>query len=335
MEREPVKKIRAAVALAAVLALTACGGGSPSGGGEESAPAGGGETAGGMTKINVGVIPIVDVAPIYLGKEEGFFEEEGLDLELTLAQGGAAIIPAITSGQMDFGFSNVTSLVIARSKGLDMKMVANGVATTGNRDKDFAAVMVKPDSDIKDIPDLVGKRIGVNTLNNISDSTIREAVEQSGGDSSNLNFVEMPFPDMPAALANDQVDAIAAVEPFATIVAGDGAVPVFSNYAYPVEDLTVATYFTSDKNVQEKPEVTEAFVRAMKKSLAFADENPDKVREILPTYTKLDPAVIEKLTLPKFPQEVNADSIEEIADISLKNGLIDKLPDMAALLPQQ
>ncbi|HXF02613.1 MAG TPA: ABC transporter substrate-binding protein, partial [Arthrobacter sp.] len=95
-----MKKIRAAVALAAVLALTACGGGSPSGGGGETAPAGGGEASGGMTKINVGVIPIVDVAPIYLGKEEGFFEEEGLDLELTLAQGGAAIIPAITSGQM-------------------------------------------------------------------------------------------------------------------------------------------------------------------------------------------------------------------------------------------
>jgi NitT/TauT family transport system substrate-binding protein len=330
-----VKKIRAAVALAAVLALTACGGGSPSGGGAESAPAGGGETAGGMTKINVGVIPIVDVAPIYLGKEQGFFKEEGLDLELTLAQGGAAIIPAITSGQMDFGFSNVTSLVIARSKGLDMKMVVNGVATTGDRDKDFAAVMVKPDSGIKDIPDLVGKRIGVNTLNNISDSTIREAVEQSGGDSSNLKFVEMPFPDMPAALANGQVDAIAAVEPFETIVKNDGAVPVFSNYAYPVKDLTVATYFTSDKNVQEKPEVTAAFVRAMKKSLAFANDNPEKVREILPTYTKLDPAVIEKLILPKFPQEVNADSIKQIADISLKNGLIDQLPDMEALLPQQ
>jgi NitT/TauT family transport system substrate-binding protein len=323
-----------AVALAAVLAVTGCGGGSPSGGGD-AAPTGGTEAAGGMTPIKVGVIPIVDVAPIYLGDQEGFFEEEGLDLELVPAQGGAAIIPAITSGQMDFGFSNVTSLVIARSKGLNMQMVANGASTTGNQDEDFAAVMVKPDSGIKEIADLTGKRIGVNTLNNISDSTIREAVEQAGADSSDLNFVEMPFPDMPAALANGNVDAIAAVEPFVTIVEGDGAVPVFSNYAYPVEDLTVATYFTSDDIAGEKPDVTQAFVRAMKKSLAFADENPDRVREILPEYTQLDPAVIEELTLPKFPQEVNAESIQQIADISLKNGLIEEIPDMEALLPQQ
>jgi NitT/TauT family transport system substrate-binding protein len=326
---ESVKKFRAALAAAAVLALTACGGGSPSG---EAAPAA--EGSAGLTHINVGVIPIVDVAPIYLGVKEGIFKEEGLDVELTQAQGGAAIVPAITTGQMDFGFSNVTSLVVARSKGLPLKMVASGPSSTGDQDADFAAVMVKPGSGVKEIKDLAGKKIAVNTLNNISDSTIREAVAEAGGDSKNLDFVEMPFPEMRAALQKGTVDAIAAVEPFVTIAKGDGAVPVFSNYAHPVDNLTVAAYFTSDQTAQQKPEVTEAFTAAMKKSQQFAQENPDKVRAILPEYTQLDPAVIKQLTLPKYAQEVNAESIQQIADISLKNGLIEQLPDMKALLPQ-
>ncbi|MFD1213371.1 ABC transporter substrate-binding protein [Arthrobacter sp. GCM10027362] len=325
-----MKRFRAALAAAAVLALTACGGGSPSGG--ESAPAAGGSP--GLTHVKVGVIPIVDVAPIYLGVKEGIFREEGLDVELTQAQGGAAIVPAITNGQMDFGFSNVTSLIIARSKGLPLKMVASGSSSTGDPDADFAAVMVKPDSGIKDIKDLVGRKIAVNTLNNISDSTIREAVAEAGGNSKDLDFVEMPFPDMRAALDKGRVEAIAAVEPFVTLAKGDGAVPVFSNYAHPVDDLTVAVYFTSDQYIQQHPDVVKSFTEGMKKAQAFAEQNPDKVRAILPEYTQLDPGVIKQLTLPKYKQEVNAASIEKIADISLKDGLIDTKPDLKGLLPE-
>lgn len=325
-----MKSVKAALACAAILGLAACGGASPS-----SSPSGTADGGSELEQIEVGVIPIVDVAPIYLGVEEGLFEKEGLELTLTLAQGGAAIVPAITSGQMDFGFSNVTSMIVARSKGLPLKMVAAGANTTGNVEDDFAAVMTKPDSGIDEVADLVGKKVGVNTLNNISDSTISEAVKQAGGDPAGVDFVEMPFPDMVGQLAKGNVDAIAAVEPFVTIAEGDGNERVFSNYAEPVEDLTVAVYFTSDQYVQQNPETTEKFVRAMKASLEFADANPDRVREILPTYTSLEPNVIEKLTLPKFPTEVNADSIEEVARISLDRGLIDEVPDMTALLPAE
>lgn len=325
-----MKSLKAAVLCVAVLGLAACGGGSPSS--DASGTAAGGA---GMEQIEVGVIPIVDVAPIYLGVEEGLFEKEGLDLKLTLAQGGAAIVPAITSGQMDFGFSNVTSMIVARSKGLPLKMVAAGANTTGNVEDDFAAVMTKQGSGIEEIEDLVGKKVGVNTLNNISDSTISEAVKQAGGDPAGVDFVEMPFPDMVGQLDKGNVDAIAAVEPFVTIAEEGGNERVFSNYAEPVEDLTVAVYFTSDQYVQDNPETAEKFVRAMKASLEFAEANPDRVREILPTYTTLKPDVIEKLTLPKFPTEVNADSIEEIAQISLDRGLIEEVPDLKALLPAE
>ena len=120
----------AAVGAAALLALTACGSGSPSGGGTTTGAAtegaGSEPAAGDLKQVEVGVIPIVDVAPIYLGVEEGIFEKHGLDLTLTLAQGGAAIVPAVQSGQMDFGFSNVTSLAIGRAHGLPLKLVATG-----------------------------------------------------------------------------------------------------------------------------------------------------------------------------------------------------------------
>ena len=79
------------------------------------------------------MIPIADCAPIYLGKAKGFFDKQNLDIELSTQGGGAAIIPGVLSGQLQFGFSNVPSLLIAQSKGLKFVGIAPGVASTGVR----------------------------------------------------------------------------------------------------------------------------------------------------------------------------------------------------------
>lgn len=312
------------------LVLSSCGSGGDDQGNGGSAPGDGGE----LTPIEVGVLPIVDNAAIYLGQEEGFFEDEGLDLTLTQAQGGAALLPAVVGGEMNFGFSNVTSLVIAESRGLDVEILAGGSGTTGDPDEDFAAVVVPDDSEITEITDLEGASIAVNTLSNISDSTISEAVEQSGGDPSTLDYVEMPFPDMAGALSSGDVDAVAAVEPFQTLILDDGGRAIFSNYAYPVEDLTVATYFTSADYLDANPEVVDAFSRAMAESQRYAEENPDAVREILPTYTDLDAGIIEELTLSRYPAAVNRDSLQEINEISAKTGVIDEEIDLDELFSE-
>lgn len=69
-------------------------------------------------KLSVAVIPIGDCAPIYLGISKGFFAKQNLELDLSTAGGGAAIIPGVLSGQMQFGFSNIPSMPIAQTKGL-------------------------------------------------------------------------------------------------------------------------------------------------------------------------------------------------------------------------
>lgn len=317
---------RAALALTASAALlaTACGGDN---GGDGPVPGEDGE----LVPIEVGVLPIVDNAAIYLGVDQGFFEDEGLDVTLTQAQGGAALLPAVTGGDMDFGFSNVTSLVIAESQGLDIEILAGGSATTGDPDEDFAAVVVPEDSEIEEIEDLEDASIAVNTLSNISDSTISEAVEQAGGDPSGIEYVEMPFPDMAAAVETGQVDAAASVEPYQTLIMNDDGRAIFSNYAYPIEDLTVAVWFASADYVEDNPEVVEAFTNAMAESQRYADENPDEVRSILPEYTDLDDEIIEQLTLSRYPAGVNEESLQQIIEISASHGVINEEIDINEL----
>jgi NitT/TauT family transport system substrate-binding protein len=238
----------------------------------------------------------------------------------------------VVSGQFQFGFSNVTSLLIAQSRGLPLKVVANGVASTGKDKADYSGIVAKDDA-IKTAADLEGKQVSVNTLKNIGDSTIRASVRKAGGDPSSIKFVELAFPDMPAALEAGRVDAVWVVEPFLSATLGAGGHLVASNYVDTAPDLTVALYFTSEQLTKDDPDLVTKFTEAMNESLAYADAHPDEARQVLTSYTQIDESVIQKLILPKWPAEINRASVDTLATLAVQDGLVTKQPDVAALLP--
>jgi NitT/TauT family transport system substrate-binding protein len=314
----------AALLLATSLLATACGSDD-----QGAAPS----TPGQPDKVVVGVIPILDVAPIYLGVERGFFQERNIDLQLRQAEGGAAIVPAVVSNEYQFGFSNVVSLLLAQSQTLPIKAVSNGCNSTGVDGEDFAGLFVRADSPIKSPKDLEGKTVAANTLQNIVDTSVRASVRKDGGDPSKVDFTSLPFPEQPAALANGQVDAVFVVEPFQQAVLAQGARKIASSYVDVAPDLAVALYFTSEELMAENPDLVRRFTEAMAESLSYADANPDAARQIIGTYTKIAPEVIEKLTLPKWPAEINRDSVEELAELAQEDGLVTNPVDVNALLP--
>ncbi|MCZ2804632.1 ABC transporter substrate-binding protein [Modestobacter sp. VKM Ac-2983] len=305
------------------LVLAGCGGGDD----EAVEPAAGAATDE-LTTVRVGAIPIVDVAPLYLAQEVGIFADHGLEVEPFLAQGGAAIVPAVLSGEAEFGFSNITSLLQAESRGVPLALVAPGPGATGNAEEDFAAVIVPDDSDVQEPADLAGKRIAINSINNISDTVVRETVRQDGGDPSSIEFVELAFPNMVAAVADGSVDAAFAVEPFATVGVSQGMRVVAAPYTQTDEALTVAGYFTSDQYAAENPETVQAFADAMEEAQQYATEHPDEVREVLGSYTNIDPAIAQELTLPTYQTEINRDSVERLLELGVEDGIIPEGVDL-------
>lgn len=315
-----------ATALTIAVAAAACADGDT---GQTGAP----EAAGELIPVTVGVMPIVDTAAIFLGESRGVFAEHGLDLTFEMAQGGAAIIPAVVGGNFDFGFSNVPSLLIGVSQGLPLRIVAPANTTTGDLDSDFSGVVVPAGSEIQDVTDLQGRTVAVSTLNNIGDVTVSRVVSDAGGDSETIQFVELGFPDMPAALAAGQVDAAWILEPFLTIAKNDGARVLTHNYAATDEDLLIAAYFTTTDFIDANPETVAAFTEAILASQALASAEPDAARAILSEYTAITPEVREALVMPHFPTEIDTSSVRLLADLALEYGLVGEPVDIAQLLP--
>jgi NitT/TauT family transport system substrate-binding protein len=301
----------------AVLALTVAGCG---GDDSTSSKSGGGEATKPVT-LKVGVLPIADLAPLYLGMAQGFFKAENLTIKPAVAEGGAAVVPAVMSGDNQIGFSNVTSIMAGKAQNLPLKPLAAGVSGAASEDKAWDALLA-PKGGATDLKQLEGKKVSVNTLKNLPEVAVRNSLEKAGVDVSKVQFVEIPFPDVPAALEAKRVDAAFAVEPFVGASLAAGATKLAEPFEELAPDLTIAEYFTTEQYASENKDVVERFTRAMNKSLDFAQRNPDAVRKIITTYTKTPQAAADKMALPTWSSDVNSGAMSMLVDLSKKYGVL-------------
>jgi NitT/TauT family transport system substrate-binding protein len=305
------RTLAAVCAVAAAFTTAACGS-------DAEKPSGG---AAKPVTLNVGVLPIADLAPLYLGMDQGFFEQEKLTIKPAVAEGGAAVVPAVMSGDNQIGFSNVTSIMNGKAQNLPLKVLAAGVSGAASEDKAWDALLA-PKGGVTDLKQLEGKKVSVNTLKNLPEVAVRNSLEKAGVDVSKVEFVEIPFPDVGAALESKRVDAAFAVEPFVGSALAAGATKLAEPFEELAPNLTIAEYFTTEKYASENADVIERFKRAIDKSLDYAQQNPDEVRRIITTYTKTPQEAADKMALPTWSADVNGEAMSSLVDLSKKYGVL-------------
>jgi NitT/TauT family transport system substrate-binding protein len=314
----PIMRRRTALAGAAGLAvsLSACGSGGSSGGVSPSTKK--------PVTAQAGFIPVIDVAALYLGQKQGFFTDHGLKLDIKTAQGGAALVPPVVSGQYEFAFSNIVSVLAARSKGLPLKVIAAGSSSTGRDGKDVSMIRVREDSAVRTAADLAGKKVSVNTLNNLLQMLGQVAVTAAHGDPDAVKFVELPFPDAVTALKKGEIEAMVTAEPFDTIAAQADTRVIASPYLEMAKgSLTTSVYFASEQQLKKNPKLFTALKGAIDASLDYAEAHPDETRDQLSSFMTIDPGVVEKVTLPTFSPTISQASVEAFVKAATKYGLID------------
>ncbi|WP_425307771.1 ABC transporter substrate-binding protein [Ammonicoccus fulvus] len=287
------RRVGAAVAAAVLtVGLAACGGGG-------GTAASGGATPDGQleaTELTIGFTPVADQAGLIRAINNGYFEAEGLKVTAQPAQGGAAAVPAMVAGDLQGVFATYPSYLLSQQNATKIKIVALGVAGS----EEYAGVFVNPNSGITDIKGLVGKKLAVNTLNNTGELSIKSVLKENGVDPADVQFMEMPFPDMRAALERGAIDAAWAVEPFQSGMNAAGMTKLFSNFSGRTATAPLAGIGMTEKFVNENPDTVAAFARAVEKANAELAQDPESVRELVPTYTQTSAEVAAKMTLPKW-----------------------------------
>jgi NitT/TauT family transport system substrate-binding protein len=191
----------AALLVAAMFALAGCGGDDEGG---EAAPAGETTQAGPMDKVTLQLkwVTQAQFAGYYAALEQGFYEDEGLDV--TIRPGGPDIVPeqVVLGGQAEFGINWLDNTLATRDQGGQIVNVAQVFTRSGMTEVAFK------ESGIDSIDDLRGKKVGVWLGGN--EHKLFAALTKNGIDpQQDVNIVAQPF-DM-NLLLNGEVDAAAAM----------------------------------------------------------------------------------------------------------------------------
>jgi NitT/TauT family transport system substrate-binding protein len=318
------------VVLLASVGMGACGSDDDDGGGDSADQE--------LTRVDFQLswLPGGDNLGFWAGKEQGFFEEEGIDLTIGQAATGAAAITQLINGDQQVALGGISPVITAAAGDIPITIVSGAVNDREDPAGSQYQTIVPADSDIRSFADLSGKTIAVNSLKCCWEFWIREAVEEDGGDPDSLNLLQVPFPEAVTALKQGEVDAISTLQPFATGLRqegyrdiGDSPAIAFDN---PNNGNTV--FYMSQQFIQENPGIVERWRRALEKSAEYANANPDETRAQILEQTGADPELVESAPLPEYTAEIDRETIEKEGEFLVKYGVIEEAPGLDTLIAE-
>jgi len=301
-------------------------------GGEDTSKASGGDGAVEKAKIKVAVLPVVDLAPLRLAQEGGYFKAEGLEVEAVDAPSGQQSMTKMIGGEVDIAFSTYMPFFVAKSKGAaDIRLVADAVSASPKSN----AVVTVPNSSVKTINDLAGKKIAITDKNTASHLLTVSVMKDHGVDTSKVQWVPMQLPNIAAALSSGQVDAGYLPEPFLTQASKVvGATPVVDIATGATQDFPLAGFGALGSFVDKNPKTLAAFQRALGKAVRDSADR-SKIEPLIVKYAKVDAETASLLTLPTFGSTLDPRRLQRVPDLLLQTGVLTAKLDAAPMLAPQ
>ena len=280
-------------------------------------------------KIRLGVLPFSESLAAIIADMQGFFKEEGLEVEISKFESGAIAVPVLQSGRMDIVLSNTVATFQAIEQGLDAVVLAPGAIVRSSPPDTTTALIVRKGS-IKSLKDLEGKRIAVNVINSSAWLHMVAALDKHGVDRTKVRFSEVPFPQMNDPLLNGQLDAVGQVEPFRSALMATGNVEIVSwTYVETAPNSDITQYVALTSWVEKNRATTTKFVRAVTKGAQFAASNEAVTRDINQQFTNLNPSLKDKVLLPRLGTAINLKEMNHTMEMMQKYGLLKTSVDLS------
>jgi NitT/TauT family transport system substrate-binding protein len=280
-----------------------------------------------IATLRVGYLPVTGHAKFFVAQEEGFFKDEGLNVQLIEFANSADGLAALRADKLDLGAFGTTAPLVHIAKGADISIIGGVMG-------EDAAIVVKPENEsvIKSIADLKGKKIATVRLAT-GDAVLRGALNDIGINwKTDLQIFELKNP--PAvieAVKSGQVDAglvwgphdLRAEEQGLKVVIRSGSL----SPGHPCCRLTVHT-----QDAQTRRVVWEHFVRAILRAEKFTHDNHQKTVDDIAKYLKLDRGLIERAYYSGHLDQAtdpNLAGVERFWNTMIKSGFVESTQDIA------
>ncbi|MBQ1263050.1 MAG: ABC transporter substrate-binding protein [Oscillospiraceae bacterium] len=278
---------------------------------------------GALTKITLSeVTHSVFYSPQYAALNLGFFEDEGLDIELSTGQGADAVAAAVLSGQVDVGFAGPEAAIYVYNEGRDNYLKVFAQMT--QRDGSFL-IAREENADFK-WTDLKGAHILPGRKGGVPYMTFEYVLKQNGIDTKNDVYLDnsVQFAMMTSAFVAGTGDYTTAFEPTGSMLESEGKGYVVAAVGSEAGEIPYTAYFTSKKFIEKNPETVQAFANAVARGEKWCAEHSAEE--------------IAKVVAPSFPDtelSLLTSSIQRYIDIDawcdtpvMKEEAFNKLQDV-------
>jgi NitT/TauT family transport system substrate-binding protein len=282
-----------------------------------------------QTTIKLGLLPFSESLAAVIADKQGYFKDAGLAVESAKFDSGAIAVPVLQSGRMDIVLSNTVATFQAIEQGLDAVVLAPAAIVRTAPPDTTTAVMARKGA-IQSPKDLEGKRIAVNVINSTAWLHAVAWLEKHGVDRTKVRFAEVPFPQMNDPLLNGQIDAIVQVEPFRSALMATGNAEIVGwPYVETAPGTDITQYIALTPWVEKNRATAQKFVAAVTKGAQFAASNEAATRDINMQFTNLNPALKDKVLLPRLGTAINLKEMGHTIELMRKYGLLKTPVDLS------
>lgn len=272
----------------------------------------------GAMKLNVGVVPVADYAPLSYALAMGYFAQEGLDVTLQPLQGGAAAVPGVLSGDLQVSVTSWVSFVRAIDAGLDLRAFHSGAVAKPH----YSALYVGDSSPVTSTAQLAGKTVAVAELKTVAELTTIVALEEAGVDADSVTFTQIPLDAIVPAVDKGAADAGWLVEPFISQAKSSRQVEVLDVYSGELEGMSIGGYIVSGAFAASSPDALRGFSAALTKAAGELNADPLLLRREIAGFSALVPEQEAAVQLPTFGGPLSRSDVQDWADLMAEHDFI-------------
>lgn len=237
-----------------------------------------------LKKVKVAeVTHSVFYAPQYLAHALGYFEEEGLDVEIILASGADAVAASVLSGDVDIGFCGSEATIYIYNNG-EKDYLVNFAGLTK---KDGSFIVSRKQIDKFSLLDLKGKHILGGRKGGMPEMTLEWILKENGINPKKDTMIDtsVAFAAMSGSFISGNGDFVTLFEPNALKLEQEGYGYVVASLGELGGEVPYTVYNARKSYIEKNQETVESFVKAIQKGLDFAhNHNSEEIAKIILDY---------------------------------------------------
>lgn len=267
--------------------------------------------------LRVGVLPVESAGEAYYARDLGYFAKAGLDVKITALANTPTIVSAVLGGSLDIAYTTIDTVASGHAHGIPLVVIAPATDYIDPLTLKTAGILVRPDSPIRTAKDLSGKTVALPALHSLGTTATSAWIDANGGDSSTVNYVEIPFPAEPAALHAGRVDAIFEVEPFFGAAAKTDRVLMYGYNAIGKHFL-LNLWVAKRDWATAHAEIVSRFAAVIHDTAVWANHNQAQSGAMLAKYTNIPAAAIATMVRSHYAEELTPALMQPGIDASAK-----------------